>query len=380
VEWAQGQFLEITLTIDTKPTLTTFRLAATQVGLRIIAYGLALSLVVSTVWLAGTDWGYAKPPAVPTPAPSLTPAAQPVTGGPQALPAPLLVSASNGGVVRLAEPHTTVPTRPDYNVKQYTVEAKDTLFVIADKFKLKPETILWGNPELSQNPNILSTGKSINILPVDGALRVVMKGDTLEKIAKYFHGKIQDIISFPGNDLDPNNPQLHEGQMIVIPGGWRDQVVWALPAPPQGRATTGRGWSTEPGACPGPFEGATGSGAFVWPTNNHYLSGWDFKSDHPGIDIAAKTGNPIFAADSGVIVFAGVSTWGYGNLIIIDHGNGFQSAYGHLSQINVVCGQSVFQGNLIGLAGNTGNSFGAHLHFEIRSNSGGRVNPWSYLP
>ena len=357
-----------------------FYRALAQVGLRVVAYGLALSLIVATVWLAGTDWGYAEPPVVPTAASIPTPAAQAAIAAPQAFPAPVVVSASPSGIVRLAVPHTTVPTRPDYNVKQYTVTDNDTLFVIADKFKLKPDTILWGNPELAQNPNILSTGKTINILPVDGALRVVMKGDTLEKIAKYFHGKVQDILNFPGNDLDPVNPQLHEGQMIVIPGGWRDQVVWALPAPPQGRATTGRGWSTEPGACPGPFDGASGTGAFAWPTPNHYLSGWDFKSDHPGIDIAAKTGTPIYAADSGVIVFAGVSNYGYGNLIIIDHGDGFQTAYGHLSQINVSCGQSVFQGNLIGLAGNTGNSFGAHLHFEIRSNQGGRVNPWSYLP
>jgi LysM repeat protein len=372
--------LEIILTLDTKPTLRTFRLAATQVGLRVVAYGLALSLIVTTVWLAGTDWGYAEPMAVPTPAPTITPAAKAAAAAPQALPAPQLIMASDGGVVRLAEPHTTVPTRPDYSIKQYTVAPLDSLFGIADKFKLKPETILWGNPELAQNSNNLSTGKSINILPIDGALRVVMKGDTLEKIAKYFHGKLEDIINFPGNDLDPLNPQLREGQPIVIPGGWRDQVVWTLPAPPQGRATTGRGWSSEPGACPGPFDGATGSGSFVWPTAAHYLSGWDYKSDHLGIDIAAKTGVGIVAADSGVIIFAGVSNWGYGNLIIVDHGNGWQTAYAHLSQINVSCGQSVFQGNLIGLAGNTGNSYGAHLHFEMRNSQLGRVNPWSYLP
>jgi len=367
------------LTLDTKPTFTNFRLAAAQVGLRLVAYGLALALMVTTVWLAGTDWGFAEPPAAAAPAPTATPSAQ-LAAAPQAIAAPLLVSADTGGVVRLAEPHTTVPTRPDYSVKQYTVESNDTLFVIADKFKLKPETILWGNPELSQNPNILSTGKAINILPVDGALRVVMQGDTVEKIAKYFHGKVQDILDFPGNDLDPLNPQLHQGQMIVIPGGWRDQVVWALPAPPQGRRTTGRSWSPEPGACPGPFDGASGGGSFVWPTANHYLSGWNYKSDHLGIDIAAKTGVGVVAADSGVIIFAGVSNYGYGNLIIVDHGNGWQTAYAHLSQINVVCGQSVFQGNLIGLAGNTGNSYGAHLHFEMRNDSLGRVNPWNYLP
>jgi murein DD-endopeptidase MepM/ murein hydrolase activator NlpD len=268
-------------------------------------------------------------------------------------------------------------------VKEYTVVANDTLFIIATKFNLKPATILWGNPELADNPNILSVGKTVNILPVDGALRVVMAGDTLEKIAKVFHGKIDDIVKFPGNDLDPLDPQIRQGQQLIVPGGWRDQVEWTLPAPPT-RQVTGRGWSAEPGACPGPFSGANGTGTYAWPAHNHYLSGWNFHDpgnpSHQGIDISAGLGAPITAADSGVIVFAGVSLVGYGNLIVIDHGNGYQTAYGHLSQINVVCGQSVYQGNLIGLAGSTGNSSGPHLHFEIRSDQYGRVNPFSYLP
>ena len=89
-------------------------------------------------------------------------------------------------------------------------------------------------------------------------------------------------------------------------------------------------------------------------------------------------GAPIYASDTGVVVFSGGSIWGYGNLIIIDHGNGFQTAYAHLSQINVGCGAIVNQGQLIGLAGSTGHSTGAHLHFEIRYGSA-RVNPWDYL-
>jgi LysM repeat protein len=371
------------LIIDTKPTLKSFQRTVALLGLRLAAYGLALGLMLATVWLARTDWGNdtPAPPATAISIPTVTPAAT-AEAKPPAFPTAALASAGGSSVKRLAEPHTTRPTRPDYSVKQYTVEAKDSLFSIAEKFKLKPETILWGNPGLAENPSILSIGKTINILPVDGALRVVMKGDTLEKIAKYFHGKVDEIINFPANELDPLNPQLHEGQLIVIPGGWREQVVWALPALPQGqgRKTAGRSWSAEPGACPGPFDGAVGSGSFAWPADNHYLSGWDYRSDHLGIDIAAKQGVAIYAADSGVIIFAGVSNYGYGNLIIIDHGNGFQTAYGHLSQINVSCGQSVFQGNLIGLSGSTGNSSGAHLHFEIRSDQYGRVSPWSYLP
>jgi murein DD-endopeptidase MepM/ murein hydrolase activator NlpD len=101
---------------------------------------------------------------------------------------------------------------------------------------------------------------------------------------------------------------------------------------------------------------------------------------HPGIDIAAWTGMPVYASDTGVVVYAGWNDSGYGNLVIIDHGNGWQTAYAHNSQINVRCGQTVYQGDVIALAGSTGRSTGPHIHFEMRSDLYGRVNPWLYLP
>jgi murein DD-endopeptidase MepM/ murein hydrolase activator NlpD len=97
-----------------------------------------------------------------------------------------------------------------------------------------------------------------------------------------------------------------------------------------------------------------------------------------GIDIAAGLGANVYASDSGVVVTAGWNSGGYGNVIMIDHGNGYQTVYGHLSQINVSLCQSVGKGQVIGLAGSTGNSTGSHLHFEVRLN-GGYVNPWSVL-
>ncbi|MCK5430763.1 MAG: M23 family metallopeptidase, partial [Anaerolineales bacterium] len=96
-------------------------------------------------------------------------------------------------------------------------------------------------------------------------------------------------------------------------------------------------------------------------------------------DIAAGDGAQIYAADSGVVVFSGWATGGYGYMIMIDHGNGYQTLYAHLSSVNVSCGQSVGRGQTIGYSGNTGNSTGAHLHFEVRF-QGGFVNPWYVLP
>ena len=133
------------------------------------------------------------------------------------------------------------------------------------------------------------------------------------------------------------------------------------------------------GACTGSYEGAYGTGAFIWPADNHTLSGNDYWSGHLAIDIGAGEGARIYAADSGVVVFAGWATGGYGNMVMIDHGNGYQTLYAHLSQVSTHCGRSVAQGALIGYSGSTGNSTGPHLHFEVRY-QGGFISPWFVLP
>lgn len=125
--------------------------------------------------------------------------------------------------------------------------------------------------------------------------------------------------------------------------------------------------------------GATGSGTFMWPTDNHFLSGNDYEAGHPGIDIAAGEGAPVYAADSGVVTAMGDDKSGYGNVIQLDHGNGYLTVYAHLSEIGVSMCQRVYAGQRIGSAGNTGNSRGAHLHFEIIQDNWS-INPWLVLP
>jgi peptidoglycan glycosyltransferase len=126
-------------------------------------------------------------------------------------------------------------------------------------------------------------------------------------------------------------------------------------------------------------EGPVGTGEFIWPSQYQALSGGDFKPGHPGIDLSTPKGVPVYAADSGLVIFAGWTGIGYGNAVLIDHGNGFQTLYGHLSQVSTVCSSVVEKGKLIGLSGNTGNSTGAHLHFEVRV-PGGYLNPLKVLP
>jgi murein DD-endopeptidase MepM/ murein hydrolase activator NlpD len=120
-------------------------------------------------------------------------------------------------------------------------------------------------------------------------------------------------------------------------------------------------------------------GALMWPVSGPVTSpfGWRWGRMHEGIDIAVPTGTPVHAAQSGRIIFAG---WmgGYGNLVVIDHGGGLATAYGHNSSIAAGNGQSVAQGQVIAYAGSTGNSTGPHVHFEVRVN-GAAVDPLGYL-
>jgi murein DD-endopeptidase MepM/ murein hydrolase activator NlpD len=364
------------------PAARAGRWAAPETWLRLASHGLTFGLILAALWIARItlpNVSATTPEALVATAPSNpTTPGQAIGALPEFEPLPAAPLDDPATITRLALLDTDIPSRPRYTIETYVVQKGDTVFGIAAKFNLKPETILWGNPELVDQINQLRPGKALNILPIDGALRVVQAGDTLEKISQVFHGSLEEIINFAGNDLDPSDPQIKEGQAIVIPGGWRETVTWSLPVVSRARGPGGGG---EPGSCAGGYSGPTGTYTFVWPANNRYLSGWDYSpTAHPGIDIAAGTGAPIYASDTGVVVFSGWSTRGYGNLVIIDHGNSWQTAYAHLSQINYACGQTIYQGQLLGLAGSTGNSTGAHLHFEMRSDLYGRVNPWLYLP
>jgi LysM repeat protein len=280
---------------------------------------------------------------------------------------------------RESDLYTIIPTRPREDVITYTVSPGDSVFEIAINFNLKPETVLWANyATLKDSPDMISEGMVLNIPPVDGVYYEWQAGDSIEGVASKFEATVADILNWSGNRLDLTDPQVEPGQWIMVQNGRREFVQWVIPTIPRGSA----GVSTSlygGGACSGSYDGAYGTGFFIWPAPNHVLSGNDYWSGHLGIDIAAALGDPIYASVSGVIVFAGGAYGGYGNMVMIDHGNGYQTLYAHLSSVATSCGRSVSQGQLIAYAGSTGNSTGAHLHFEIRY-SGGFLNPWYYLP
>jgi len=118
-------------------------------------------------------------------------------------------------------------------------------------------------------------------------------------------------------------------------------------------------------------------GQFIWPASGKLSQ--LYRWYHKGLDISNKSAPPILAADAGKVVLAGwPDSIGYGNRVIIDHGNGFQTLYAHLSRIYVVAGQTVNRGDQVGQMGSTGRSTGVHLHIEIRKN-GVALDPLGYL-
>jgi murein DD-endopeptidase MepM/ murein hydrolase activator NlpD len=301
--------------------------------------------------------------------------------------APEALDVDYEGIPRMALPFTTIPSRPRQELTTYTVQEGDTIFGISEKFGLDPETILWGNYAiLLDDPHALQPGQQLNILPVNGTYYEWQDGDGLNGVASFFGVTPEDIINYPGNNLDVATigdyarPNIAPGTMLIVPGGRREFVSWSAPLGIT-RENPALARVLGPGACDPVAGGAVGYGNFVWPTNKHFLSGFDYspKSNHWGIDLAGSEGEGVYATDAGVIVYSGWNNYGYGNMVMIDHGNGFQSLYAHLSATYRFCGQSVGQGEGIGAIGSTGRSSGAHLHFEIMTATY-KISPWDVLP
>ena len=192
-------------------------------------------------------------------------------------------------------------------------------------------------------------------------------------MAENFEADPEDILSFPGNEIDLTNPTIEPGRQVMVPGGSRELRDWTQDLQTAARSNTGSTGTSDFGSnvCGG---GPVAAG-FGWPADDHSISGNGYGPGHLGIDISAPEGASVYAAGDGVVTMAQCGyNYGYGNVLQIDHGGGYVTVYAHLSQINVGVCTPVGRGALIGLAGSTGNAFGAHLHFEIRV-GGSNINP-----
>ncbi len=253
--------------------------------------------------------------------------------------------------------------------RTYTVSAGDTLSLIAVRYDVTVDRLVAANgltrPDriyAGQVLNIPEAGASARPYPAQTATsHRVQTGETLSQIALRYGVTVHSLAVANGIQ---NPSRIYAGMVLSIPS-----------------ATAGsnsvRYASVGAGLCSGVEPTQAGTGYFIRPTRGYIITQY-YHSWHPGIDLALPTGNPVYAADGGTVVFSGWNPVGYGNLIVLDHGNGWRTYYAHLSAIHVNCGDWVPRGSIIGEIGSTGNSTGPHLHFEMLR-FGVAVNPAGYI-
>lgn len=238
----------------------------------------------------------------------------------------------------------------------HVVQSGETISRIAAMYGIDEATILASND--LPNANRIVVGQKLAILTIPGAIHKVRQGESLWEIARTYQTDMNEIIAV--NQLENPN-RIRPQQELVIPGETAAKIGSAIRSE-QLVSADGRLLK-----------------AFSWPVTGRISSryGPRWGRMHYGIDIAVNTGTPVRASARGRVSFAGWNG-GYGYLVIIDHGNNVETRYAHLSRILVKVGQYVSRGDVIAHSGNTGNSTGPHLHFEIRY-KGQAVNPLNYL-
>lgn len=256
-----------------------------------------------------------------------------------------------------------IPQRSD--VTTYIVQNGDTIGGIANRFGITQRTVL--NANNLTNADFIKPGQELVIPPITGVLHKVAKGDTVASIASKYKVEAQEILDF--NHL-ADASAISIDQTIIVPGGEIPEVV------PERPAQSRPGRSGFAGPVPGPAP-AIGGGRLNWPTVGRKINQY-FRYGHTGIDVECNYSNPIYAARAGTVSAVIYARYGYGYHIIISHGGGLQTLYGHNSKIFVKPGQKVTQGQTIAMCGSTGRSTGTHVHFETIVN-GRKTNPLSYL-
>lgn len=250
---------------------------------------------------------------------------------------------------------TRFSQKPRDTVVDYKVEGGDTLSGISKKFDVSVDTIKWSNNLTSET---IKPGQNLKIPPITGIVHKVLSGENVYSIAKKYKTDAQKIVNFPFNDFaDMDTFALTAGQVLYVPDGFMEDVY-------------------NPTQYAQIAAGKPGSGNFIWPTSGQITqyAVWY----HMALDIASNSVPSILASDAGTVVFSGCINWGYGCHVIVDHNNGYQTLYGHMSALGVNVGQVVGKGGYLGKMGSTGRSTGPHLHFEIRQ--GGRLlNPLNFL-
>ncbi|MBP9818254.1 M23 family metallopeptidase [Candidatus Shapirobacteria bacterium] len=271
-----------------------------------------------------------------------------------------LLASANGG-----EANTLISDLPKGEVTEYRVVEGDTVSSIAQKFGVTIDTIVWENK--LKSVDAIKPQQILRILPETGIGHKVVRGETIYSIAKKYQVDAQNIIDYPFNSFTNDETfALAAGQDVFIPDGVKPDEVIIDTLKYLAKTVA-------------PIPGVVGEGRFMWPTSGRITQ--KFYWYHPGVDIANSSNPDIVASQGGTVVTAGWNGGGYGNYVIIDHGNGYRTLYGHMlnNSMAVKAGDRVRQGQKLGVMGSTGRSTGTHLHFEVRKYDGGRIDPLSVL-
>ena len=299
------------------------------------------------------------------------------------------------------EKEKPAPPPPPKRAEQitYKVKKKDTIPAIAKRYGIKQDTVLMNNKDALNNK--MKVGDTITFPSIDGLYYKLEKNDTLAKIAKKYGISVVDIVD--NNNINPK--RLKAGTELFLKGVTLKKVKEleekAVAAQQAKEDKKDKKKSKDKGKVPAVDTGSKGTGSsaedndnqnyssggtgFICPVRYAGVSSPFGNRYHPvlrryilhtGVDLVAKY-VPLRAAKAGVVTFAGNMS-GYGKIIIINHGNGYETRYAHLSVISTNVGEHVNQGDLIGKTGNSGRTTGAHLHFEIRVN-GVPKNPMKYI-
>ena len=274
------------------------------------------------------------------------------------------IIADDSGFLVPVNPQTGQSDRSEMSDKiSHTVQSGETLSVIASSYGLKTSTLMWENNMGASST--LKVGQELVIPPVDGVTHEVKSGQTVAKIAALY--EVDEASILKQNGLDGKT--IAAGDSIFVPGGEQiapTPVVTTSQYRSDGvvRTTTATRIALE-GTDAVPAAGKS----IIYPTRGSVTQG--YSSYHRAIDIADRSKPPVWAAAPGTVIKASSGTWGggYGNHVIIDHGDGMQTLYAHLDYLTVSEGQYVTQSEVIGRMGNTGRVYGVtgiHLHFELR--------------
>jgi murein DD-endopeptidase MepM/ murein hydrolase activator NlpD len=264
----------------------------------------------------------------------------------------------------------------------YEIQPGDSISSIAERFGITSDYLLWNNPDVSSDPDLLIVGANLLVPSVNGLVYHVQLGDTLSDVASYYQIDVQNITAFGQNNIASPDSVI-EGMVLVLPGAVPPPPpVAPAAAPVQSDPVNVGGDSSIPVPVGNP--GPPSSTGFIWPISgsiSQYFGEPEGGSYHHGIDIDGfnSYGSPIAAAADGQVILATWDNYGLGYHVILLHADGSQTVYAHLSDIWVTQGQYVGQGQAVGALGSTGYSTGPHLHFEIRI-GGVAVDPLQYLP